>query len=143
MLSICLLFMALSIALIAGIWYPPPWYEKGPFEFQENAVILICGCALIVRGCATLYQFIFRRGEAVWIKNRNLIYLDEFWGNWFVKVPLNDIESVSLDLIGAFSLQFLVIRKRNGRKKSFRTWFLAESAESVLTSLKTAINQTS
>ncbi len=82
-----------------------------------------------------LYQLVFRDSAAIWIKDESVIYLDTYFGIWFVDVPLRDIASVSVGPMGRSRRQGLIFALHDGSQKATRTLFLAETSEIVLSRL--------
>lgn len=134
---------AFSILFSALIFYSPPWHLD-----VENALILplrlfiwICTTILFVRSLAIFRQLLIGNRNAIWIDNEKLIYLDTFKGCWFVKIPLNTIESVQPGNIASWAnLQAIVLVLQDGAQRTIRSWPWEEPAAVVIARLAEVIH---
>ena len=127
-----------SILFSVLIVFSPPWHPD-----IENALILplrlfiwICTTILFVRSIAILRQFLVGNRDAVWIAGEKLNYLDTFRGCWFVKIPLDNIETVQSGNIAAWgNLQAVVLILRDGAQRTIRSWPWEEPVAVVIARL--------
>lgn len=121
------------------IIHPVPWHQPSIFEAYWNAIGLLASFVMFCGGGVILYQVKFRRGAAVWLEDEHFVYLDTYLTWWLVRIPCSDIVSVSLGTIGSWKQEAIVIQLKNRPKRSFRTWFLSEPVDVLISRMTDAI----
>ncbi|HXC55769.1 MAG TPA: hypothetical protein VNU97_10775 [Rhizomicrobium sp.] len=135
------LWVTLAIlVLVAGLTYvtihPLPWHGRGTNLLQILG--LAASPILVIRHGLLLYNLTFRGGEAIWLDNANLVYLDTWWVCWFVRIQLDDIATVSRGSVPAGFLQrdTAILRLRNGDTRTIVLFLLAEPHDVVMSRLE-------
>lgn len=134
-------------AWIFAIYFPQPgtnWLDM----LGENRVdaffvigVLVLMPLLALMDLVVLWQLLFGQGEAVWIVDGRLHFLDTYWGVVFSKISLGEVDHLSVKSPTAVRRAAVIVSLKNGRRLSIPTLILKDTAETIVARLTPCLTQ--
>ncbi len=149
-ISILALISYVNVSTYMDMWNHPPGttalaHEWSKLRWHHFALAgLVLGPLIILAELAFLWQLIVKKRTAVWMADGQLIFFNyasgfPMTGTLITRVPVKDIDHLSVIPAKPLSCSTVVLHLKNGTLKYIPALLLTENAETLMPRLSAAL----